>query len=269
MLCQAASNASPPATSASYMITAQVMDTGGGTMESPSYGILGKLRDRQLPFLTSASYAIGEGFLRSVFYGTILPPFLLSVTPPQGYNDQVVPITIHGANFRQTGVTSVELHLIAQPDIVATNVLWVNSTTITCTVDLRGAVPGYWDVYVNNDNYPMTLPMSFHIVEAPLKVIGPVYNFPNPFNPDRETTLIRYTLTQNADIVINLYNIKGERILSMKCVSGTVGGSVGLNNVPWNGRNIFESNVPNGVYLVQIATHDGKTLATLKIAILR
>jgi len=268
IIAATASLAAPPATSASYMITAQVMDTGGGTAESPSYGMLGKLRDRQIPILTSASHVLGEGFLRSVFYGSVLPRSILNVTPPFGYNDEVVNITIHGVNF-QTGTTSVELRLAGQPNIVATNVVYVTSTIETCTVNLQGAEPGSWDVYMDNDGYPMTLLNGFHIYGVPLKIIGPVYNFPNPFNPDRETTLIRYTLTANADIVINLYNISGQKILSIRCASGTQGGSIGINNVPWIGRNVFESRVPNGVYLCQIMTRDGKTLATTKIAVLR
>jgi hypothetical protein len=260
------------AESVSYKITASVLDAGGGTGESATYLLLGKARDFAFNLPTppaSISYTLGEGFLRSIFYGPILGPFILSVSPNSGYNDTSVSVNISGGNFNTTLLTTVELQLGGQPSIVATNVSVESFGTITCTFNLTGAVPGYWTIYVNNGGSPATLASAFHIVGAPLDIIGTVYNFPNPFDPDDGPTTIKYTLTVDADIIINLYNINGEKIWYRRFPAGTEGGKAGLNQVIWNARNVFDASVPNGVYVCQIATPNGKTLAIVKIAVLR
>ena len=260
------------AESVSYKITASVLDAGGGTGESTSYLLLGKARDFAFNLPTppaSVSYKLGEGFLRSVFYGPILGPFILNVNPGSGVNNTSVFVTINGGNFNTTLLTTVELQLTGQSPVVATTISVESDGTITCTFNLTGAVPGYWTIYVNNGGSPATLASAFHIVGAPLDIIGTVYNFPNPFDPDDGPTVIKYTLTVDADIIINLYNINGEKIWYRRFPAGTEGGKAGLNQVIWNARNVFDASVPNGVYVCQIATPNGKTLAIVKIAVLR
>jgi hypothetical protein len=206
-----------------------------------------------------------------MFYGPVLGPIVLSINPDHGYNDQRVTVRITGTNFRNiTGVTTVELRLTGQPTITATAVSVIGSTTIECRLDLRGASPEVWSVYVDNESLgPGSTVLTFTIRQAELEIVGPALNYPNPFNPDKETTDLRYILTQDGGIVVNLYNIAGERILSRKFPPGTNGGRRGQNDVIWNGRDVFELSVPNGVYVCQIATEKGKTLALVKIAVLR
>ena len=259
------------AESTSYRLTLIIADAGGGTTESSSYVMLGKIRDYAPNYPSvpiSLSYRLNEGFLRSIFYGPILGPFLTSVSPNYGYNDGSVFVTISGGNFRQTGTTTVELRLTGETTIVATGVSVPNTSTITCTLDLSGARPDFWTLYVNNDGYENSLVGAFEVKPAPLKIIGPVYNYPNPFNPDDGPTIIKYKLTQDASITVNLYNIRGERIYSKKYYAGSEGGKQGDNAVEWFGRNVFDAVVPNGVYVCQIVG-GGKTLAIVRIAVLR
>jgi len=70
-------------------------------------------------------------------------------------------------------------------------------------------------------------------------------NFPNPFNPETE---IRFALTKDSHVVINVYNTLGQQI-------GTLTDSqysAGFHSVPWDGRDRNCIPVSSGVYLYQI-----------------
>ena len=259
------------ATSPNYGITISVLDAGGGSSESNvnQYQILGKLRDKAVNLVSSSNYNLAEGFLRSIYLSAIAPPHATSISPAQGFNDERISAAITGLNFKYPGVASVELRLAGQPTIVATNVHVGSDTTITCRIDLQGASPEHWSVYVNNNGYVSVLPAAFWIREAGLKIAGRPLNFPNPFNPDREKTHIRYKLTQDANIVINLYNIQGERVWHQEFDARTNGGKQGDNDIIWDALDVFSLKVPNGVYICQITTKNGKTLGLIKIAIMK
>jgi len=89
-----------------------------------------------------------------------------SITPNSGYNNGLVNITnLAGTGF-QSGAT-VKLTKSGQSDIVATNVVVVSSTKITCTFDLTGKATGQWNVVVTNPNgESATLTNGFTINDA-------------------------------------------------------------------------------------------------------
>jgi hypothetical protein len=260
------------ATSDSYSLTLGIMDVGGGTSETAShnYTMLGKMRDLDVKKTSRANYRVGEGFLRSIFYSLPGAPYVTDISPNFGYNDRRVNVVISGGDFDQAGTTIVELRLLGQPVITAEVVdVADDGLTITVRFDLAGALPDpNWDLYINNNGYEILQLGVFEVREAPLKIVGDALNFPNPFNPDEKPTIIRYVLTQDANITINLYNVAGERIWSRKYSSGTNGGRVGPNDVEWIGKDVFNSRVPNGIYVCQIVGK-GRTLALVKIAVLR
>jgi C1A family cysteine protease len=76
---------------------------------------------------------------------------LVGISPNTGRNSEVVRVdNLAGTGF-VPGAT-VELVQAGQPSRPATNVSVVSPTQITCDLDLRGAVSGYWDVVVTNSN---------------------------------------------------------------------------------------------------------------------
>jgi hypothetical protein len=92
-------------------------------------------------------------------------------------------------------------------------------------------------------------------------------NYPNPFRPSYgDTTRINYTLTDDADIKIMLYDLAGRQVNSIFCAAGTEGGRAGANNVPWDGKNISGNILGNGVY-VYIIVNKGSVLNSGEIAI--
>ena len=97
------------------------------------------------------------------------PPAITSITPNNGYNDEVVHITnLAGSNFQTTGTTTVTLTKAGETDIVATSVVVESASKITCDFDLTGAAIGPWNVVVTNpDTQSETLTNGFTVKHPP------------------------------------------------------------------------------------------------------
>ncbi len=117
-----------------------------------------------------------------------------------------------------------------------------------------------------------TLPQGFKIEEPSLKIIGRVLNYPNPFNPPGQTTLIKYTLSKDALITLYIYTTQGERIWQYSASPGSQGGQAGPNEVVWNGITAFRGIASSGVYLLHVTARENGQYVILgkgKIAILK
>lgn len=152
--------------SAGYRMTTEILDSGAASGSSASYRLLGKARERQQGTPSSTNFIIGEGFLRSVYFSTVVPvlsPVVTSISPAAGVNTGAVTITdLSGANF-QSGA-SVKLSKSGQADISATSVAVVSSSKITCTLNITGAAGGLWNVTViNPDGRSGSLPSAFNV----------------------------------------------------------------------------------------------------------
>jgi hypothetical protein len=78
-------------------------------------------------------------------------------------------------------------------------------------------------------------------------------NFPNPFEGE---TLIIYELTQPLDdLVIEIFTLSGYKLHKIDAFNARVGiplGAIGYHEVPWNGRDMNEDFVANGIYFYRI-----------------
>ena len=72
-------------------------------------------------------------------------------------------------------------------------------------------------------------------------------NYPNPFNP---TTTINYSLKENSNVSLNIYNIKGQKVKQL--VSDQL--SAGQHSVVWNGKDDSGKSVSSGIYLYKLKT---------------
>ena len=70
-------------------------------------------------------------------------------------------------------------------------------------------------------------------------------NFPNPANP---STIISFTLTSAAQIELNIFNIKGQKVKTLK--KGNL--SKGNYNITWDGKDSNNNNVSTGIYFYQL-----------------
>lgn len=74
---------------------------------------------------------------------------------------------------------------------------------------------------------------------------------PNPFNP---RTLIRYSLNNDTEVTLSIYDIRG-RLVSILHESYQVEGSY---QVYWNGENSIGQKMPSGIYMIQLSTNDSQ-----------
>ncbi|OQX85824.1 hypothetical protein B6D60_07190 [candidate division KSB1 bacterium 4484_87] len=76
------------------------------------------------------------------------------------------------------------------------------------------------------------------------------YNFPNPFNPDREKTAIRYVLPQLTKVSIQIYDVNDKLVRVLLPPIRKLAGEH-FEDV-WDGKNEQGVAVPNGVYFAVI-----------------
>jgi len=75
-------------------------------------------------------------------------------------------------------------------------------------------------------------------------------NYPNPLNP---TTTISYQLSVNADVILSIYNILGQKVRTLVYENMPAG----YHSVLWNGTYEDNQPVPSGVYFYQLTTGSG------------
>lgn len=71
------------------------------------------------------------------------------------------------------------------------------------------------------------------------------YNYPNPFN---SSTNIAFDVTKDSDIILAIYDIHGQEIISLLNERKTKGSHC----IKWNGKNKYHRNVGSGVYYYQL-----------------
>lgn len=112
------------------------------------------------------------------------------------------------------------------------------------------------------------------LTEMPTKSAQPIdslpltFALPNPFirSATSETTF-NYSLTGNFDAAIYLFDLNGHLVWQKTYAAGDNGGKAGPNNPAWDGIDLYNSRVANGVYLYQI-TGDKKVVARGKLIVL-
>jgi hypothetical protein len=85
-------------------------------------------------------------------------------------------------------------------------------------------------------------------------------NYPNPFNP---STTISYSLKDDAKVVLEVYNIKGQLV---KTLAGGLM-SKGKHSIVWEGKDNAGTQCASGIYLYKLRT--GNTSITRKMMLLK
>ena len=86
--------------------------------------------------------------------------------------------------------------------------------------------------------------------------IGLQNNYPNPFNP---TTTISFSLQNNSNVKLSIYNIKGQKVKQLLINQL----SAGEHSVVWDGRDSNGKRVSSGIYFYKLNVN-GKTEAVKK-----
>ena len=93
-----------------------------------------------------------------------------------------------------------------------------------------------------------------------------IYFYPNPFNPDREVGILRYSLRQSSEVTTKIYDIAGHVVMTL--TDKEFQEAETEQGVTWDGKNEAGDLIANGTYLFVIETEAGER-AIGKIAVLR
>jgi len=94
------------------------------------------------------------------------------------------------------------------------------------------------------------LPVSYALMQ----------NYPNPFNPE---TSIEFTLPQASQVMLSVYNVLGQRVVTL--VDGDF--PAGVHQVQWNGTDRHGQAVASGIYLYRLVS--GAETMTRKMMLLK
>ena len=99
-------------------------------------------------------------------------------------------------------------------------------------------------------------------------LLSQVINFPNPFGLGG--TKFGYLLATDANVKINIFDSRGEKVKTLRASSGDSGGIQGYNRLFWDGRNSSGDRLANGVYFYIIQANNGskKVVKKGKMAVL-
>ncbi len=82
--------------------------------------------------------------------------------------------------------------------------------------------------------------------------VGQTLVYPSPYNPSKGNLSITYTLANEKDVTIYIFDSTARVVWKSSYAKGTTGGSTGYNAVEWNGMSLFGSVVANGMYLLRV-----------------
>ena len=92
-------------------------------------------------------------------------------------------------------------------------------------------------------------------------VYSKISNFPNPFNP---VTNISFSIPEDSQIELNVYNTKGQKIKSL--ISGNY--AAGDHSIIWNGNDDSGKNASSGIYFYKLILN-GETAVINKCLLLK
>jgi hypothetical protein len=216
-----------------------------------------------------------SGTLPSAFKIGYPAPTVTGVSPEKGINTETSLTVAVAGNYFRSGA-SIKFSKTGEGDIIGEGVLIESSSKLTCRINISGKTIGQWDVTVTNDDSQSgTLAQAFKIEAPALESTGPIeISRPAASLPNTvlTQTAIKYNITKDADIIVNVYNMRGEKIWSYNAPAGTEGGKVGTNQVVWDGITAFKGVASQGVYFLHVtAKVDGqwKVINKVKFGIVK
>ncbi|HOO14253.1 MAG TPA: FlgD immunoglobulin-like domain containing protein [Candidatus Cloacimonadota bacterium] len=80
-------------------------------------------------------------------------------------------------------------------------------------------------------------------------------NYPNPFNSE---TTIRYSLSENCDISLKIYNLVGRLITNINMTNQVAG----YHQIVWKGKDLSGNDVPSGIYFYNLSVYNDNNYQT-------
>ena len=109
------------------------------------------------------------------------------------------------------------------------------------------------------DEYRFQVPTELEVIGAP-ESFTLSQNYPNPFNPE---TTIKYSLPEQSDVKLLIYNLLGQEVYRFELP----GQSAGEHQLTWNGRNSRGNELSSGLYIYKFSA--GDFVQTKKMVLLK
>jgi len=200
------------------------------------------------------------------FTTQIVPPGQVTLTAPVNYAEEVaLEQTLTWTT--PTGIVTGYKVFIGTPELPETPTAIVTETTFSPTLSF--ATTYRWKVIAFNNagDGEASETRSFTTIEEHTSVdeatTAPIVtelltNFPNPFNPE---TTIRFALSNESNLEIIIYNVRGQLIRTL--VNGNM--SSGVHNVVWNGRDDNGDPVGSGMYFYRMRAGDYQSVGRMML----
>ncbi|MEA2096842.1 MAG: FlgD immunoglobulin-like domain containing protein, partial [Candidatus Cloacimonadota bacterium] len=218
------------------------LDTGANTLiktgQTGTQYILGSASDNLLPVNLSSFYAIYIG-------GT---PTLYWTTQSEENNDYWNVYRGTNQNFE----TAAQINAEPVPGNGTTNnasdYIYVDTVPV-----VQNTTYWYWIEDVSTDgetevHEPITLSIPYEDTPVTPENYGLHQNYPNPFNP---STSISFTLAEDSEVELIIYNIKGEKVRS---IYNSFVYAEQVETVVWDGNDKNGKQVSSGVYYYKLIT---------------
>lgn len=139
-------------------------------------------------------------------------------------------------------------------------------------IEALDSVPGVGvspAVLMKADGQPFQYTSSVFTTAAGAGLAASLVAFPNPFSPPAQKIQIAYRLSAASEVNLKIYTLIGGLVVEKDFASGSAGGSLGVNQVEWDGTNGRGEPVKNGVYLVVISSKATGETVKQKLAVVR
>jgi len=113
-----------------------------------------------------------------------------------------------------------------------------------------------YDVYVIDGE----IQVSTHDNQINISVNN-LSNYPNPFNP---STTIEFSIHNDSNVELVIFNIKGQKVKQLVSDQHTAG----QHSIVWNGEDNFGNSVSSGIYFYQLKI-DGKVRKSKKMILMK
>jgi hypothetical protein len=254
-------------TSATYAISAEVIDLGGTRETSSTYLMLSKLRFYEPQATTSGSYTLEGRFTGYVLASVnTFEPIVTSVSPASALGNAGYRLTIFGSNIS----ADATVRLARGSNIITGTGISIDAsgTSMEADFDLTGQTQGVYNVEVTNVGYSATgtgYNLFTILGGGTLRIIGRPNNDPNPFNPSNGGTHFKFKLNRPATVMLYMFNQLGQMVWQKEFAASTD------NDILWNGVSQFKEDLPTGVYILSIVAKSGSAgeLGRIRVGILR
>lgn len=139
-------------------------------------------------------------------------------------------------------------------EIMINDLMFAFIPTIGETYDIIGVVDYAYGSFKIEPRFSSDISISSSVQEEIINIEFKLYNYPNPFNP--ETTIYFETTNSHELSLIEIYNLKGQKVKKLEISPESIREKLGINNVVWNGTDDNDQPVSSGIYFYKLISGD-------------